>query len=170
MVLAGVTDWLDGFAARKLRSTGKLGVILDPVADKVMLVTLFLALGEVGLIKTWLVVLVIGRDLVIVLGALLVRSLRHVRQFPPSTLGKVSTFFQIVFVVTVLLYASFPYQFLLWLADYGSGSHRPIYCTQRTRLCPNGDSFRPADPGFGDSLARNVPDFCWYPQRLREAH
>ncbi len=114
-ILAGLTDWFDGFAARRLKVRGNLGVILDPLADKFLLVTLFLALAAVGLIRFWLLALVIGRDLVIVIGALLLRLFRDVHQFRPSTLGKVSTFFQIIFVLMVLLYAAFPYELLLWL-------------------------------------------------------
>jgi cardiolipin synthase (CMP-forming) len=115
VLLAGVTDWLDGFTARRLGVTGKLGLILDPLADKVMLVTLFLVLAYVALIPLWLVALVMGRDLVIVIGALLVRMFRGIRKFTPSMLGKVSTFFQITFVLLVLLYAAIPIALLLWL-------------------------------------------------------
>jgi cardiolipin synthase (CMP-forming) len=111
VVLAGVTDWLDGYAARKLGVMGKLGTILDPMADKLMLVTLFFALAYVRLIPLWLLVLVMGRDVVIVTGALLVRIFRNIRKFTPSTIGKVSTFFQIVFVLMVLLYAAVPFGF-----------------------------------------------------------
>ena len=114
-LLAGLTDWLDGFTARRLGITGKLGVILDPLADKVMLVTLFLALGVVGLIPAWLVFLVIARDIIIAVGALLLSTLRNIRRFLPSILGKVSTFFQIVLVLLVLLQASFPHQLFSWL-------------------------------------------------------
>jgi cardiolipin synthase (CMP-forming) len=115
VVLAGLTDWFDGFAARRLRVTGRLGEILDPLADKTMLVTLFLALAYVGLIPGWILALVMGRDLVIVIGALLLRIFRNVRKFVPSMLGKVSTFFQIVFVLLVLLDAAFPLKLLDWL-------------------------------------------------------
>ncbi len=115
VVLAGMTDWFDGFAARRLGVTGQLGVILDPLADKTMLVTLFLVLGAVALIPLWLVILVIGRDLVIVMGALLLRAFRNIHKFLPSTLGKVSTFFQITLVVMVLVHASFPYRLFFWL-------------------------------------------------------
>ncbi len=111
VVLAGVTDWFDGYAARKLGVMGKLGTILDPMADKLMLVTLFFALAYVRLIPLWLLVLVMGRDVVIVTGALLVRIFRGIRKFTPSTIGKVSTFFQIVFVLLVLLYAAAPFGF-----------------------------------------------------------
>ena len=114
-LLAGLTDWLDGFAARRLGVTGKLGVILDPLADKLMLVTLFVVLGLVGLIPAWLVFLVIARDIIIAVGALLLSALRNIRQFLPSILGKVSTFFQIVVVLLVLLHASFPHLLFSWL-------------------------------------------------------
>jgi len=109
VVLAGLTDWFDGYAARLLRVSGKLGVILDPSADKVLLVTLFVTLTAAGLIKSWLLCLVLGRDLVIVIGALLLRIYRNARRFVPTVLGKVSTFFQIVFVLMVLLDAAFPH-------------------------------------------------------------
>ncbi len=115
VILAGLTDWLDGFAARRLRVKGNLGIVLDPLADKAMLVALFVALAAVGLIHVWLFALVIGRDAVIVTGAILLRIFRDVRQFRPSMLGKVSTFFQIVYVPSVLLYAAVPYEPLLWL-------------------------------------------------------
>jgi cardiolipin synthase (CMP-forming) len=108
VVFAGLTDWLDGFAARRLGSGSQLGVVLDPVADKVLLVTAFVVLPVVGLIPVWLLVLVLGRDVVIVLGALVLRAWRGHRTFLPSLLGKISTFFQIMLVLHVMLYAVFP--------------------------------------------------------------
>ena len=118
-LLAGVTDWLDGFLARKLAVSSKLGVILDPAADKTLLVTLFLTLGYVGLMPRWIVSLVIGRDVVIVIGALLLRLARNVRKFLPSPLGKVSTFFQITLVLLTLLEISFKNETLFWLRTAG---------------------------------------------------
>lgn len=117
VVFAGITDWLDGYAARKLNVSGKTGVLLDPLADKALLVTLFLALGYIRLIPLWLLALVIGRDLVIVIGSLLLRIFRNVQRFVPSVLGKVSTFFQIVFVLLVLLSATFPHPIFTWLKN-----------------------------------------------------
>ncbi len=113
--LAGISDWFDGFAARRLKSSGSIGVVLDPLADKVLLVTLFITLGVARLIPMWVLGLVIGRDLVIVFGALLVRLFRNVRKFTPSKVGKVSTFFQIILVLLVLLYAASPLALFLWL-------------------------------------------------------
>jgi cardiolipin synthase len=115
VALAGVTDWLDGYAARKLGVTGKVGVVLDPLADKTLLVTLFLALGVVHLVPLWMLALAIGRDVVIVFGSLLLRIFRNRRRFVPTILGKVSTFFQIVFVLLVLIRAAVPHIWLLWL-------------------------------------------------------
>jgi cardiolipin synthase len=107
-VFAGLTDWLDGYAARRLGATGKLGAVLDPLADKVLLVVLFVVLTVVGLIPEWLLVLVLARDVVIVLGALALRLWRGRRKFMPTLLGKISTFFQIMLVLHVMLYAVFP--------------------------------------------------------------
>lgn len=112
VLFAGLTDWFDGFAARHVGVTGKLGAILDPLADKTMLVALFLTMGVLGLIPAWLFALVIARDVVIVTGSALLRIFRNIRKFKPSVLGKVSTFFQIVFVLLVLLHAAFPNELL----------------------------------------------------------
>jgi len=116
VAVAGVTDWLDGLFARKLGVTGKIGVVLDPLADKTLLVTLFVALGFLGLVPLWMLALAIGRDLVIVGGSLLLRIFRNRRRFIPTILGKISTFFQICFVLLVLIHAAAAdYRWLLWL-------------------------------------------------------
>jgi cardiolipin synthase len=117
--LAGLTDWLDGYAARKLGISDRLGVILDPMADKILLVVVFVSLGFLGLIPWWLFVMVVARDLVIVTGVLLLRILRNRRKFLPSTIGKVSTFFQIILALLALLYAAFSYQWIDWLKFTG---------------------------------------------------
>jgi cardiolipin synthase len=115
ILFAAFTDWLDGYSARRLGVTGKTGIIFDPVADKVMLVALFCALTFSRFMPVWFLALALGRDLVIVVGALLVRILRNVTTFPPKTLGKVSTFFQMVYALLTLLWAAFPVRPLLWL-------------------------------------------------------
>jgi cardiolipin synthase len=114
VAFAGVTDWLDGYSARKLGVIGKMGVLLDPLADKALLVTLFLALGVVRLVPLWMLGLAIGRDLVIVFGSVLLRIFRNRRRFIPTILGKISTFFQIVFVLLVLIRAAVPATTFLW--------------------------------------------------------
>ena len=116
-LVAGVTDWFDGFAARKLGVSGPVGTILDPLADKFMLVTLFFALAWVRLLPLWMLLIVMGRDVVIVTGAILLRIFRGYRRFLPSLIGKVSTFFQIVLVLLVLTNAAYPSRFLYWLTE-----------------------------------------------------
>lgn len=111
LLFAGASDWLDGFAARKMGTTADpLGVVLDPLADKVLMIAVFVTLGFLRLIPWWLFLSVIARDLVIVLGALLLRALRNRREFLPSILGKVSTFFQILLALLAVVYAAYPYE------------------------------------------------------------
>jgi cardiolipin synthase len=114
-IAAGVSDWFDGYTARKLNVSGQIGVVLDPLADKVLLVVIFVALGALGMVPLWMLALAIGRDLVIVIGAALVRALRGVRKFTPTMWGKVSTFFQIMLVLLALSYAALPYEIVRWL-------------------------------------------------------
>ena len=117
VLFAGLTDWFDGYLARKLGAGGNFGAVLDPLADKILLITLFVVLGVLHLIPFWLLTLAVGRDLVIVAGALLLRLFRNRQRFVPSQLGKISTFFQIVFVLLVLVAASFPNPPFWWLRN-----------------------------------------------------
>jgi len=110
LLAAGLSDWLDGYLARKLGTSDRIGVVLDPLADKVLMVTVFIALGLLHLIPWWLFIGVAIRDLTIVSGAMLLRRLRNRREFLPSTIGKVSTFFQIVLALLAVVYAAFPYE------------------------------------------------------------
>ncbi len=121
LLIAGFSDWLDGFMARRLGMTNQVGVVLDPLADKVLMVFVFVCLGLLGLLPWWLFVLVIARDLVIVIGALLLRILRNRREFFPSLVGKVSTFFQIALALVAVTYAAFPYAVFEWLKLAGVG-------------------------------------------------
>ena len=106
--LAGLTDFLDGLAARLCRLRTKIGTVLDPLADKLLLSTAFILLTLKGLsspnlIPFWLTAVVIGRDLVIVVGAYIVFRLRGTKSFPPSLFGKISTISQVMTVFCVLL-------------------------------------------------------------------
>jgi cardiolipin synthase len=114
---AGLSDFLDGYAARRLQSTTRSGAYIDPIADKALLVTAFICLGYVGAVPLWIVILVLGRDLVIVIGILLLITLRSRRKFPPRFSGKANTFFQISTVLLVFLHAAFPLAFLRFLRD-----------------------------------------------------
>ncbi len=102
IVIAGITDGLDGLIARRFGASSRLGAYLDPIADKVMLSGTFLTLALNGAIETWLAVLVLGRDAGILLfaGAMILFT-KSVRTFPPSIWGKASTAVQILFVVAL---------------------------------------------------------------------
>jgi cardiolipin synthase len=108
----GISDWADGYLARRLQVTSKLGTYVDPAADKVLLVTAFLSLGLNGAIPKWLVALVIGRDIVIVVGASLLWKFRHRTEFTPLIIGKISTTFQIVTVLVVLMARVFSWRLI----------------------------------------------------------
>ena len=102
-VAAGLTDGLDGMLARLLKQRSMLGEYLDPVADKLLLSTLFLVLMHKGLIPVTVTVLVFGRDLTILLVAAILYAAAGHREFQPSILGKLNTAAQIAAVAMVLL-------------------------------------------------------------------
>ena len=103
IVICGITDGLDGFLARKLSASSKLGAYLDPVADKVLLSGAFLTLALSGAIEKWLAWIVLGRDAGILLfaGAVFLFT-RSLRSFPPSIWGKASTVAQILFILDLI--------------------------------------------------------------------
>ena len=101
--VAAFTDYLDGAAARRLRSGTAAGAVFDPIADKCLLSGAFLALAAAGMLPWWLVGVVFGRDLYILLGAGLMLLTTPIRHFPPSIWGKVSTCVQIGTVLAWLV-------------------------------------------------------------------
>jgi len=101
-VIAGVSDGVDGYLARRFGWQSRLGSMLDPAADKLMLVGCMLALGWLHEAARWLVALVVARDLVIVLGALAWHRVVHGFEVRPSWLSKATTVAQIGFVLLVL--------------------------------------------------------------------
>jgi cardiolipin synthase len=100
--IAGVSDGLDGLLARWLQQKTTLGLYLDPIADKLLLSTLFVVLTHVGAIPRYVTVLVISRDLGILLIATLLFATNTLRRFPPSKLGKLNTVVQILGVLAVM--------------------------------------------------------------------
>ncbi|MGB5261289.1 MAG: CDP-alcohol phosphatidyltransferase family protein [Gammaproteobacteria bacterium] len=100
--VAGLSDAVDGYLAKRNNWTSRLGALMDPLADKLLLVCTFITLGWLGWIPAWLVGLVILRDLVILTGA----SVYHVRieriTMEPSMVSKLNTFTQIMLVLAVM--------------------------------------------------------------------
>ena len=108
LLLAGITDGLDGLLARKLQQKTVLGSFLDPMADKILLTAAFvtLTIPSVPLmlhIPTWLTVLTISRDLIIALSVLVIHLQTQHTSFPPSMLGKCTTAVQLLTVGICML-------------------------------------------------------------------
>jgi cardiolipin synthase len=99
---AGFTDVIDGYLARHFGDSTKVGAYFDPIADKIMLSLIYVALGVAGAMPWWMVAIVFGRDILILGMSLYGLLFTSVRQFPPSVWGKLSTFFQIAAALIVM--------------------------------------------------------------------
>ena len=129
-VLAGVTDGLDGLLARRFDQKSQLGTILDPIADKLLLVTAFIVLSMRSVfpqplpshlpVPFWVTVAVISRDVFILVGAAAINVVTGFRGFRPSMLGKINTTVQIVAIGLIIFAASVP---------YGTGYYLPTLYT-----------------------------------------
>jgi cardiolipin synthase len=130
-ISAGVTDGLDGLLARRFNQKSQLGTILDPIADKLMLVTAFVVLSMRSVfpqplpshlpVPFWVTVAVISRDVFILVGAAAINIVTGFRGFRPSILGKINTVVQIFAIGAIIFAASVP---------YGTGYYLPtIYTT-----------------------------------------
>lgn len=101
-LIAGVTDGLDGFIARLFHQKSRLGACLDPLADKLLLVSSFVSLGFLGLIPLWLVLITVLRDFLIVLGVVSLMVFRVPVEIRPTVMSKLTTLFELVSVLLVL--------------------------------------------------------------------
>jgi cardiolipin synthase len=103
-VLAGMSDGLDGLLARRLHQQTVLGQYLDPIADKILLSTLFLVLSILHKIPWKYTVLVFGRDIAILVTSAVLYTIAGLRNFSPSIFGKANTCAQIAAVFFVMLF------------------------------------------------------------------
>ena len=118
-ILAGLTDGLDGLLARRFGQQSQLGTVLDPIADKLMLVTAFIVLSMRSIfpqpvpnhlpVPFWVTVAVISRDVFIIVGAAAINIMTGFRGFRPSWLGKLNTTVQIGGIAAIMFAASVPY-------------------------------------------------------------
>ncbi|HZC65828.1 MAG TPA: CDP-alcohol phosphatidyltransferase family protein, partial [Candidatus Dormibacteraeota bacterium] len=106
LVVAGLSDGVDGLLARSLNQSSSLGAYLDPIADKLLLSSSFVILAFKHQIDLWLMIFVLSRDVTILVVAVVILLMFGYRPFPPSIFGKLNTFFQIVMVFSVLLRAA----------------------------------------------------------------
>jgi cardiolipin synthase len=108
LVVAGLSDGVDGLLARKLNQRSSLGAYLDPIADKLLLSSSFVILAFKSKIAWWLTIIVLSRDILILVVAVVIILIFGYRPFPPSILGKGTTMFQIILVFAVVLSAAYP--------------------------------------------------------------
>lgn len=105
--LAGISDALDGFIARCFDQRTLLGAYLDPLADKLLLVSSFVCLGMMKVLPAWLAVLVIARDIIIILGIAILTITQKSYDVQPSGISKCTTATQLVTIMVILLHQSF---------------------------------------------------------------
>jgi cardiolipin synthase len=105
--IAAASDGLDGYLAKRFNWTSELGKILDPAADKLLLVGVFLVATWYGLIPRWLTIAAVARDVLIPLGALAYRIGWGAVNFRPMISSKINTLFQVLYTLAVVAHAAF---------------------------------------------------------------
>jgi cardiolipin synthase len=102
LIVAGLTDAFDGYLARRMDMRSVIGAYLDPLADKMLItvayITLTIPFGQEIVIPLWLTILALFRDFLIMLVAGVLYMVEDLREFPPSPLGKATTFAQVLFL------------------------------------------------------------------------
>ncbi len=101
-IAAGLSDAVDGFIAKRFDSATKLGAYLDPIADKALLMSIFITLGYMGHIDTWLVITVVSRDLLIIGAVVLSYLIDHPLKISPLYVSKANTTAQMLLAALVL--------------------------------------------------------------------
>lgn len=120
-VIAGISDAVDGFLAKRYKWETELGAYLDPIADKLLIVCIFIALGVTARLPSWLVIIVVSRDVLIVIAIVLSWLLNHPTPMKPLAVSKLNTVAQIVLASVVLADEAFglrlkgPVLVLVWL-------------------------------------------------------
>ena len=105
-ILAAITDGLDGYIARRLKMKTMLGSYLDPIADKLLLVSGFVTCSLMGMLPRWLVILVVSRDVIITVGIMILRLNAYQPEIRPSIVSKCNTVMQMVTLCMVLVVAT----------------------------------------------------------------
>jgi cardiolipin synthase (CMP-forming) len=105
LLAAGISDALDGYVAKNFNARTDLGAYLDPIADKTLIDGIYVALALAGWLPPWLAMLVVGRDVLIVLGVVLIQRRDPVFRAQPLLIGKVNTFAQLLLAACALAHA-----------------------------------------------------------------
>lgn len=146
-VIAGLTDALDGTLARLLKCQTVLGAYLDPIADKLLLVTSFVMLAIFGLIPAWLAVVVISRDFMILLGIAIFSLISIPYEIKPAIVGKVTTALQVATIFFALLYKAVTHDFgyywitgLFWSTAFFTFISGAVYILRGIRILNKSES------------------------------
>ncbi len=113
-VMAGVSDAVDGFIARRFDMRSELGAYMDPVADKALLVSIYVTLAITGIIPAWVAILVVSRDLMIVAAVILSWIIDNPVEIRPFKISKLNTAAQIAFAAMLLAAKSFGFALGFW--------------------------------------------------------
>ena len=138
---AGISDALDGWIARAWNARSQLGAVLDPIADKALLVSVYVTLAAIGVLPDWLAILVVFRDLLIVGGVLVLWAVGLPPRIKPIFISKANTAAQILLAALVLLLAGFGFsapillEVMIWLVaatTFASGAAYVVQAARRT--------------------------------------
>jgi cardiolipin synthase (CMP-forming) len=138
-VVAGVSDGIDGFIARRYNQGSELGAYLDPIADKLLLVSLFVVLGFVKELPVWLVVIVVSRDIFIIGAVLLGAVIGKPLEMHPLLVSKANTAFQIILVAVTLADIAFDFSLtgirmvLVWIVALLTAASATAYLMTWTK-------------------------------------
>jgi cardiolipin synthase len=122
-IIGGITDFLDGLAARLMKQQTPLGAYLDPIADKLLVISSFIVLGVIGGIPLWLAIIVVSRDVLIITGYAIIVFLTDERpEVKPSLIGKFSTLLQLFTLGVALALLHNPKLMNPWMRDIFIGS------------------------------------------------
>lgn len=144
-ILGVISDTVDGYIARKSKQKSKAGLVLDPLGDKLLLMSAFICLAFIKELPLrfpfWVTFIVITRDIIIILGALVIYIVRQNIESLPTAWGKLTTIFQMSSIIAVLIPLRFAYV-LWWLAvfftvisgiDYVMRGFKLLYALDNTR-------------------------------------
>jgi len=145
-VLGVISDGLDGFVARKAKLQSKAGLVLDPLGDKLLLLSAFIFLSPISKLSLkfplWVTFIVISRDAIIILGAVVIYMVKQTLDVYPTKWGKLTTIFQMLSVIGILLQWK-PVVFLWWIAviftvisgvDYVKRGFKILYALDNHRV------------------------------------
>src|SRR6266478_870219 len=146
LVVSGLSDGFDGLLARSLNQRSALGAYLDPIADKLLLSSSFVLLAFKKQLAWWLTILVLSRDVLILIVAVVILLVSGYRPFPPSIYGKLTTATEIILVFLVVFGAAYPnhhmavldhvFIYAVTALSIGSGFHYSFATARRLSSSP----------------------------------